>query len=90
MEAADNPAETGKKVRPYRCFLVRCRLEEGGGAGGEPAWRFTIQQAEPDAARRSFTSLHDVAAYLAAELGSSGMRVSGVSQDRSNEGATGP
>jgi hypothetical protein len=54
--------------QPYRCFLVRCRLEDGARPAGEPVWRFTVEQAGPDAARRSFSCLHDVAAYLAAEL----------------------
>src|SRR5512134_3833037 len=51
----------------YRCFLVRCRLE-GTGPGGEPAWRFTVQQAAPDTPRHSFTCLDDVAAHLQVEL----------------------
>jgi len=52
--------------------LVRCRLEEGGSPGaGNPAWRFTVEQIRPDAARRSFASIRDVAAYLEAELESS-------------------
>ena len=59
--------------RSYRCFLVRCRLEEGGSPGaGKPAWRFTVEQIRPDAARRSFASIHDVAAYIDAELASCG------------------
>jgi hypothetical protein len=62
--------------RSYRCFLVRCRLEEGGLPGsGQPAWRFTVEQIRPDAARRSFASIRDVAAYLEAELESSGKQV---------------
>jgi hypothetical protein len=56
----------------YRCFLVRCRLEDGAGPAGEPVWRFTVQQAGPDAARRSFACLHDVAAHVEAELMSCG------------------
>jgi hypothetical protein len=57
--------------QPYRCFLVRCRLEDGGPQG-EPVWRFIVQQAGPDGARRSFICLHDVAAYLESELVSCG------------------
>jgi hypothetical protein len=69
--------------RPYRCFLVRCWLEEGAGGpseaglGGEPGWRFTVQQVGPDAARRSFACLKDVEAYLEAELGPSGSHAAG-------------
>ncbi len=90
MEASDKAGEARKAMRPYRCFLMRCQLEEGGGPGGEPAWRFTIQQAEPDAARHSFTCLHDVEAFLQAELESPGLHVSGLAQGRSDQGATGP
>jgi hypothetical protein len=52
--------------RPYRCFLVRCRLE----GNGRPAWRFTVQQAGAGGARRSFTCFDDVAAHMQAELAS--------------------
>jgi hypothetical protein len=57
---------------PYRCFLVRCWLEEGAGPQGEPVWRFTVQQTGPDAARRSFSCLHGVAAHMEAELAACG------------------
>jgi hypothetical protein len=70
-------------VRPYRCFLVRCRLEEEPGqtglrgqpAGqptGQRAWRFTVQQAGAGGARRSFACFDDVAAHMRAELASCG------------------
>jgi hypothetical protein len=64
--------EARKKLQTYRCFLVRCRLEESAGPAGEPGWRFTVQEAGTDAARRSFASFHDVAAYIDAELASCG------------------
>ena len=73
MGARGSSAKTSRKGRSYRCYLVRCRLEEDAGEG-EPtasrggAWRFTVEQVRPDAARRSFTSIHDVAAYIDAEL----------------------
>ncbi len=70
MAATKSGARARKEPQPYRCFLVRCRLEEGVRPDGEPVWRFTVQQAEPDAARRPFTNLHDVAAHLEAELAS--------------------
>ena len=54
--------------QPYRCFLVRCRLEEGAGPEDNAVWHFTVQQVAPDAARRSFACLHDVAAHMEAEL----------------------
>ena len=54
----------------YRCFLLRCRLEEGAGPNCQPAWRFTVQQTGPGAARHSFSRLKDVEAYFEAELAS--------------------
>lgn len=84
MTTPKNSAGTRKGVRPYRCFLVRCWLEEGAlpdalpgggrpgevGRGSEPAWRFTVQQVGPAAARRGFACLRDVVAYIEAELAS--------------------
>ncbi len=68
------PVRTGRQAAApaYRCFLVRCRLEEGAGPNGEPSWRFTVQQVRSGAARRSFTSLSDVATHLEAELAACG------------------
>ena len=62
-----DPGSRGTHQR-YQCFLVRCRLEEGAGPEGQPAWRFTVLQGGSDPARRSFTCLHDVAAHIEAEL----------------------
>jgi hypothetical protein len=77
MGTGDKPAGARKKPQPYRCFLLRCRLEEGAGPGGQPAWRFSVQEAGPDAARRSFACLKDVEAYLEAELGAPGKHAAG-------------
>ncbi len=71
MGATGSGPETCMKQQPYRCYLLRCRLEEGAGPHGEALWRFTVQQAGPDAARRSFACLYDVAAHIEAELASS-------------------
>lgn len=68
MEASGSDSGIRTKHQRYWCFLVRCRLEEGAGPGGEPGWRFTVQQADPGAARRSFACLKHVEAYLEAEL----------------------
>jgi hypothetical protein len=68
MAAHSSEVQTRERVRPYRCFLVRCRLEENGG----PVWRFTLQQAGAGGARRSFTCFDDVAAHMRAELASCG------------------
>ncbi len=76
-------AESAKKRVYYRCFLLRCQRQESAEAGlpadmgGEPAWRFTVQEAGRDGARRSFTSLKDVEAYLAARLGLPGWCAAG-------------
>ncbi len=68
MRADHNPAQARKLRRPYRCFLVRCWLEEGAGAAGERAWRFTVQEARDGGYRRSFNCMKDVEAFLEAEL----------------------
>jgi len=68
MRTSESGNGARQKRQAYRCFLIRCRLEEGAGPGGEPAWRFTVQEGEPDAGRRSFACLHDVMAHLAAQL----------------------
>jgi hypothetical protein len=70
MGAALSQSEPRPQNRPYRCFLLRCWVEEGAGPSSEPVWRFVIRQAEADAARLSFSSFHDVAAYIEAELAS--------------------
>ena len=67
MGARERTGQTGKR-QPYRCFLIRCRLEEGVGPDGAAAWRFTVQQADANAPRRTFTCFSDVAAYVEAEL----------------------
>ncbi len=75
MRVSESRTRAHKIGRPYRCFLVRCRLEEGastGEPGAQPAWRFTVEQAGDDSARRSFACFHDVAAHLEAELASCG------------------
>ena len=69
MGASERTDQTGQP-QPYRCFLIRCRLEEGAGPDGAAAWRFTVQQADAHAPRRSFVSLMEVAAHLEAELAS--------------------
>lgn len=63
--------------QPYRCFLLRCWLQEGAGLDGEPGWRFTVQEAGPDAPRRAFACLKDVEAYLEATLGPAGQGAAG-------------
>ncbi len=69
MGARERADQTGKRL-PYRCFLIRCRLEEGAGPDGTPAWRFTVQQADANAPRRTCVSLAEVAAHVEAELAS--------------------
>jgi hypothetical protein len=69
MGARDRTDRTPKR-QPYRCFLVRCRLEEGAGPDGAAAWRFTVQQADANAPRRMCVSLPEVAAHIESELAS--------------------
>ncbi len=80
MGATGSEAGGRQQRQAYRCFLVRCRLAEEASAGGELAWRFTVQEAGRDGARRCFACLEDVEAYLEAEL-----RASGRHADRSAE-----
>jgi hypothetical protein len=68
MGDGQGQSEAQMQERPYRCYLLRCWIEEGVGPNGEPAWRFTVRQTGLDAARCSFISLDDAAAYIAAEL----------------------
>ncbi len=68
MGAAQHSSEDRIQNRPYRCFLLRCWLEESAGPGGVPAWRFAVRQAESDAARRLFVSFRDVAEWIEVEL----------------------
>ena len=68
MGAITGQSEPRRQNRPYRCYLLRCWLEEGAGPSGESAWRFTLRQADLDAVRLSFASLEDVAVYVAIEL----------------------
>ncbi len=72
MAATDRDPGTRGMRQCYRCFLVRCRLEEGAGPEGQPAWRFTVLQGGGDPARRSFTYLHDVLTHIEAELAAYG------------------
>ncbi len=68
MGATDSTPEARRRDPPYRCFLLRCWLEEGAGPGGEPAWRFMMQEAGAGGLRRSFACLSNVAAYIDASL----------------------
>jgi len=76
MAASGSNLELGGQGQEYRCFLVRCRLEDSADrssvSAGQRAWRFTVVQMGGDPARRSFICLRDVAAYLDAELTSCG------------------
>ena len=76
MAARGSGTRSPEKIFPYRCFLVRCRLEENAGTTGQPAWRFTVQQAGAGGARHSFTCFDDVVAHMQAELASSAHSVS--------------
>lgn len=78
MGAITGQSEPRRQNRPYRCYLLRCWLEEGAGPSGEPAWRFTLRQADLDAARLSFASLHDMVMYVATELAACARAQSGA------------
>lgn len=52
---------------PQRSYVLRY-LPVRGNAGGEPACRFVLQEAAPDAQRHVFVSIDELADFLAAEL----------------------
>jgi hypothetical protein len=68
MGGAESLSQPCTRNRPYRCFLLRCWLEEVAGPGGEPVWRFAVRQVGPEAGRHSFTNFHEAAAFVEAEL----------------------
>ena len=69
MGARERTGQTGKR-QPYRCFLIRCRLEEGAGPDGAAAWRFTVQQADALCTPPHVRLGAEVAAHMEAELAS--------------------
>jgi len=92
MGARERTGQTGKR-QPYRCFLIRCRLEEGAGPNGATAWRFTVQQAGAYAPRRMCVSVAEVAAHIESELASCALstgapRASSQEPDRSQQEKT--
>ena len=52
---------------PHRSYVLRC-LPVRAAAGGELVWRFSIQEAAPEARRHAFNTLHELVAFLSAEL----------------------
>jgi hypothetical protein len=74
MGEVANPFEGHAPPAPYRCFLLRCWMEEDAGAEGAPVWRFAVRRVGPDVAHRAFASLDDVVAYIAAELATCGRK----------------
>ena len=87
MAARESGTRSPERIFPYRCFLVRCRLEESAGATGQPAWRFTVQQAGAGGARHSFTCFDNVAAHMRAELASCGALAADVTESTFTPGA---
>jgi len=90
MGAAGSGSGTRRNGQSYRCFLLRCRLEGGAGPNCQPAWRFTIHQTGPGAARHSFSRLKDVEAYLEAELTSVAEATGGCGADTETKGRGDP
>ena len=87
MPARESGTRVPEKMLPYRCFLVRCRLEKNAGPTGQPAWRFTVQQAGAGGARHSFTCFDNVAAHMQAELASCGALAGGETESTFTPGA---
>lgn len=49
-------------------YILRCWLEEQVGPGGEPQWRFSLEEVFQERRRIGFTSLEEMAAFLRNEL----------------------
>jgi hypothetical protein len=77
MKVTDDACRSRDERRPYRCFLLRCRQEEGALPSAGLNWRFTVQEAGMDEARRGFVSLQELEAYLEVELGLPGAPAAG-------------
>ena len=45
-------------------FLLRCWHEPDGGAGGAPAWRFSLTHIDARREKKGFADLYAVLAYL--------------------------
>jgi hypothetical protein len=68
MAETDPGGKPGPRRQVYRCFLLRCRLEDGAGPGEEAAWRFTVERAGESHARRTFSSLEAATTCINDEL----------------------
>ncbi len=69
--AERRPAVAEGVNQPYRAFLVRWWQEEPDPSDdpNEPrSWRFSLEEVGVDRPRLGFTSLHDLTAYLQADL----------------------
>ena len=53
---------------PHRSFVLRCLPVRRAGRG-VTTWRFSLQEAEPEAQQHAFNALEDLVAFLSAELG---------------------
>jgi NADH dehydrogenase len=54
----------------YRAYLLRCWQEGGVGPGGEPGWRFSVEEVLPPRRRWGFGGRASLLAFLEIELGS--------------------
>jgi hypothetical protein len=45
-------------------FLLRCWQEPDGGAGGAPAWRFSLTHIDAKREKKGFADLEALMAYL--------------------------
>jgi hypothetical protein len=64
----DAGREIDGQVRARRSYLLRCWQEPGVGAGGAPAWRFTLSRLDDSRCETPFVSLEDVYEQLLEEL----------------------
>ena len=62
---ADHDGEAAE-VQPHRSFVLRCLPVRG--TGDRLAWRFSLQEAAPEARRHAFNGIAELLAFLSAEL----------------------
>ena len=58
--------------RSRRAYLLRCWRAGGATGGGEPRWRFSLEEVLEKGPRRGFGSLEALVSFLRGELGAAG------------------
>jgi hypothetical protein len=61
LDRGHGSQRTGERSQ---AFLLRCWQEADGGAGGGPAWRFSLTHIDAKREKRGFADLEALLAYL--------------------------